>query len=342
MNWNGSAMLKCFLPYLIKYSATDDTGIFVADNSSGDDSVEMMRKEFPDIPLILLERNWGFAGGYNMALRQIEADYYLLLNSDVEVSENWLVPLLSYMDSHPEVAACQPKLLDFKNRELFEYAGAAGGFIDKWGYVFCRGRIFDTIEKDEGQYDKIEHLFWATGACLMIRSADYWRAGGLDDRFFAHQEEIDLCWRLRSRNREIVSVPQSVVYHVGGATLNKSNPYKTFLNFRNNLLMLYKNLPENELNKVMRVRFWLDGLAALMFLAKFQWGDFKAVFRARREFRRLKPEFIESRRENLQRAVTTEIPERAEFSLLWRYHVKRQKTWNAIYLKQSLLKNSER
>ena len=196
--------------------------------------------------------------------------------------------------------------------------------------MFCRGRVFDSIEKDRGQYDTIEPVFWATGACLMVRSADYWAAGGLDDRFFAHQEEIDLCWRMRSRNRGIVCIPESVVYHVGGATLNKSNPYKTFLNFRNNLLMLYKNLPENELKKVMRVRFWLDGLAALMFLMKFHWGDFKAVFRARREFRRLKPEFQDSRQENLQEASITEIPERVNFSLLWRYYAKRQKTYKKL------------
>ena len=330
LNWNGSAMLKRYLPTLIKCSKMEGVQIYVADNASADDSMEMMYREFPDIPTIQLEKNWGFAKGYNMALREIEAEYYILLNSDVEVSEDWLLPLISYMDVHPEVAACQPKLLDFKAPEMFEYAGGAGGYMDKYGYMFCRGRVFDSIEKDNGQYDTIANVFWATGACLMVRSADYWAAGGLDDRFFAHQEEIDLCWRMRSRNRKIVCIPESVVYHVGGATLNKSNPYKTFLNFRNNLLMLYKNLPENELNKVMRVRFWLDGLAALMFLAKFHWGDFKAVFRARREFRRLKPEFRDSREENLQEASITDIPERINFSLLWRYYAKRQKTYNQL------------
>ena len=227
-------------------------------------------------------------------------------------------------------SACQPKLRDFKDPEKFEYAGGAGGYMDRWGYLFCRGRAFETVEKDNGQYDTIAPVFWATGACLMVRSADFWAAGGLDDRFFAHQEEIDLCWRMRSRNRGIVCIPESVVYHVGGATLNKSNPYKTFLNFRNNLLMLYKNLPESELSKVMRVRFWLDGLAALMFLAKFHWGDFKAVLRARREFRRLKPQFADSRRENLEESSTDTIPERVNFSLLWRYYIKRQKTYSSL------------
>ena len=234
------------------------------------------------------------------------------------------------MEVHPEVAACQPKLLDFKAPEMFEYAGGAGGYMDCLGYMFCRGRAFETLEKDEGQYDTIASVFWATGACLMIRSSDYWAAGALDDRFFAHQEEVDLCWRLRSRNRKIVCIPESVVYHVGGATLNKSNPYKTFLNFRNNLLMLYKNLPENELGKVMRARFWLDILAALMFLCKFHWGDFKAVFRARREFRKLKPGFLDSRQENLREASVTDIPERVKFSLLWRYYAKHQKTYGQL------------
>ena len=301
------------MPTLLRCSRMDGVQVIVADNDSKDDSMEMMQREFPEVPLIRLEKNWGFAKGYNMALRQVEAEYYILLNSDVEVTEDWLLPLVSYMDVHPEVAACQPKLRALNNPDEFEYAGGAGGYMDRWGYMFCRGRVFDCIEKDNGQYDTIAPVFWATGACLMVRSADYWAAGGLDDRFFAHQEEIDLCWRMRSRNRGIVCIPESVVYHVGGATLNQSNPYKTF-----------------ELNKVMRVRFWLDGLAALMFLAKFHWGDFKAVLRARREFRRLKPQFADSRRENLEEASTDTIPERVNFSLLWRYHIKRQKTYSAL------------
>lgn len=330
LNWNGSGMLKRFMPTLIRNSQHDGVSIYVADNDSTDDSIEMMQREFPQIPLIRLEKNWGFAKGYNLALRQIDAEYYVLLNSDVEVSENWLRPLIGYMDVHPDTAACQPKLLDLKDRGMFEYAGGAGGFMDKWGYMFCRGRVFDTIEKDNGQYDTIQDVFWATGACLMVRSADYWAAGGLDGRFFAHQEEIDLCWRLRSRSRRIVCIPESRVWHVGGATLNKSNPFKTFLNFRNNLLMLYKNLPQKELDKVMRVRFWLDMLAAVMFLCKFHWGDFTAVIRARREFRRLKPEFQDSRRENLEAASAHDIPERVQLSLLWRYHVKRERTYNRL------------
>lgn len=330
LNWNGKDMLQRYLPVLQKCSDVEGAQIIVADNDSTDASIEMMEKQFPSVPLIRLDRNYGFAKGYNMALRQIEAEYYILLNSDVEVTQDWLVPLVSYMDVHPEVAACQPKLIDLKHPDKFEYAGGAGGYMDKWGYMYCRGRVFDTIEKDEGQYDTIAPVFWATGACLMVRSADYWAAGGLDDRFFAHQEEIDLCWRMRSLGRGIVCIPGSRVLHVGGATLDKSNPYKTFLNFRNNLLMLYKNLPEDELSKVMRVRFWLDSLAALMFILKFHWGDAKAVFKARREFKRLKPQFLDSRMENLEESSLTAIPERADFSLLWRYHVKRQKTYSQL------------
>lgn len=186
LNWNGSAMLKRYMPTLLKYSKMDGVQVIVADNDSKDDSMEMMQREFPQVPLIRLEKNWGFAKGYNMALRQVEAEYYILLNSDVEVTEDWLLPLVSYMDVHPEVAACQPKLRALNNPDEFEYAGGAGGYMDRWGYMFCRGRVFDSIEKDNGQYDTIAPVFWATGACLMVRSADYWATGGLDDRFFAH------------------------------------------------------------------------------------------------------------------------------------------------------------
>ena len=264
LNYNGSQMLRRFLPSVLANSPESE--VIVADNASTDDSVAVMRNEFPSVPLLLLDKNYGFAEGYNRALQQVDAEYYLLLNSDVEVAEGWLAPLLEYMNVHEDVAACQPKLLSQKEKHLFEYAGAAGGFLDRYGYPFCRGRIFDAVESDEGQYDTITDLFWATGAALMVRSADYWSAGGLDGTFFAHMEEIDLCWRLRSRGRRVVCVPSGVAYHVGGATLSKSNPRKTFLNFRNNLLMLYKNLPANELRGVMFVRAMLDYVAATKFL----------------------------------------------------------------------------
>ena len=268
LNWNGCEMLRSFLPSVVRYSKTEGAKIYVADNGSTDASVDMLRQEFPDVHLIILKENLGFAEGYNLALQQVSAEYVMLLNSDVEVTEHWLVPLVSYMDAHPEVAACQPKIRSWRQKELFEYAGAAGGFIDRYGYPFCRGRIMSAVEKDNGQYDTVVPVFWATGAALFIRRKDYLDAGGLDGRFFAHMEEIDLCWRLRARGRMLVCVPQSTVYHVGGATLKKENPHKTFLNFRNNLVMLYKNLPQEELGPVMRVRAVLDYVAALSFLLK--------------------------------------------------------------------------
>lgn len=325
LNWNGCDMLRSFLPSVITCSGADGAVVYVADNGSTDDSVEMLRREFPSVRLILLDRNYGFADGYNRALRQVEAEYAVLLNSDVEVTDRWLHPLAAYMDAHPEVAGCQPKLLSWRDRSAFEYAGAAGGFIDRYGYPFCRGRIMSTVEQDDGQYDAVAPVFWATGAALFIRLEDYWKAGGLDGRFFAHMEEIDLCWRLRARGRLLVCVPQSVVYHVGGATLKKENPRKTFLNFRNNLLMLYKNLPEGELKGVMRVRWLLDQVAALVFLLKGQWPNARAVWRVRREFRRLRPSFRPSREENMEKACTPVIPERTGYSLLLRYYLKGKK-----------------
>ena len=212
LNWNGCGMLRTFLPSVIRYSEGEGIEVCVADNGSTDDSVDMLRREFPSVRTILLEQNHGFADGYNLALQQVDAEYVVLLNSDVEVTEHWLEPMIAYLDTHPEVAACQPKIRSQRQKEYFEYAGASGGFIDKYGYPFCRGRIMGVVEKDEGQYDMILPVFWATGAALFIRRADYLNVGRLDGRFFAHMEEIDLCWRLRSRGREIVCIPQSVVY----------------------------------------------------------------------------------------------------------------------------------
>ena len=318
LNFNGAEMLRAFLPSVVDYSP--EAEVIVADNSSTDASAQVMREEFPAVRYIQLEKNYGFADGYNRALAQVEAEYFLLLNSDVEVTQGWLAPMLEYMDSHPGVAACQPKLLSYKNKKEFEYAGACGGFIDKYGYPYCRGRIFDTVEEDKGQYDSVAELFWATGAALMIRAEDYRAAGGLDGTFFAHMEEIDLCWRLRSRGRGIVCIPQSCVYHVGGATLNKSNPRKTYLNFRNNLLMLYKNLPENELSHVMFVRALLDYVAAFKSLLSGDAAGCRAVLQARRDFRRIKRDYSDLRRENLEKCVEADVKERTSFSILWKYY----------------------
>ena len=330
LNWNGREMLMKYLPSVIQYSR-DEATVYVADNASTDDSLSMLRENFPEVKLIVLDRNWGFAEGYNQALRQIDAEYYLLLNSDIEVTHHWLTPMTEYLDVHPEVAACQPKMLSVFDKDCFEYAGASGGFLDRLGYPFCRGRVFDTVERDNGQYDYQTEILWATGAALMIRSNDYWAVKGLDARFFAHNEEIDLCWRLRIRGRKIVCIPESYVYHVGGGTLPKSNPMKTFLNFRNNLTMLYKCLPDDELKPVMRWRWWLDYLAAWeMLVLKRNVGDFKAVYRARRAFKRWKKDFEADRQEIQSSRQEQTIPERRNFSLLWQYYVKGRKTFSEL------------
>lgn len=330
LNWNGCEMLRSFLPSVVRYSAGGDVEVCVADNGSTDSSVSMLREEFPMVRLILLEQNNGFADGYNLALKEVEAEYVVLLNSDVEVTEHWLEPLADYMDAHPGVAACQPKILSWRDRTKFEYAGAAGGYMDYYGYPFCRGRVMGAVEEDRGQYDVIAPVFWATGAALFIRLADYIDAGGLDGRFFAHMEEIDLCWRLRSRGRGIVCIPQSTVYHVGAATLKKESPRKTFLNFRNNLVMLYKNLPDEEFTSVMRVRVFLDYLAAFQFLLKGQFGNAKAVVHARSEYKRIRTYFQKAREENLQKNRADVIPERIKSSILWQFYVKGQKRFSQL------------
>ena len=320
LNWNGVGMLQKFLPKVVEYSASQDVEVCVADNGSTDESLTWLKTHCPDVRLIVLDQNYGFAEGYNRALQQVQAEYVVLLNSDVEVTPHWLDPLVEYMDAHPEVAACQPKIRSELQKTYFEYAGAAGGYLDKYGYPFCRGRVFETVEEDKGQYDTVQSVFWATGASLFIRLKDYQEVGGLDGRFFAHMEEVDLCWRLRSRGRQLVCIPDSVIYHVGGGTLNKENPRKAFLNFRNNLLMLYKNLPEKELRKVLFIRGILDWVAALVFLLKGERKTAAAVLRARKEFKRIRSDFEDSRVENMRKMVIDNIPERVNYSILWKYH----------------------
>ncbi len=330
LNWNGCDMLRTFLPSVVRYSTGEGIEVCVVDNGSTDDSVNMLHREFPSVRTILLGQNHGFADGYNLALQQVDAEYVVLLNSDVEVTEQWLEPMIAWLDVHSEVAACQPKIRSQRQKEYFEYAGASGGFIDKYGYPFCRGRIMGVVEKDRGQYDTVIPVFWATGAALFIRRADYLNVGGLDGRFFAHMEEIDLCWRLRSRGREIVCIPQSVVYHVGGATLKKENPRKTFLNFRNNLVMLYKNLPQEELNKVMRVRTCLDYVAALTFLLKGDVGNARAVITARKEYKQICSSFSSSREENQRKKTLNPIPERTKSSILWQFYARGCKRFSQL------------
>lgn len=325
LNWNGEKMLSKYLPSVVTCSKGKDFNIYVADNASTDGSMAMLEKNYPQVRTIQLEKNWGFAEGYNKALEKVDAELYVLLNSDVEVTPHWLEPLVDYMDNNPDVAFCQPKLLSERDKGSFEYAGAAGGFIDRYGYPFCRGRMFETVERDNGQYDSTANILWATGACLMIRAKDYWNAGGLDGRFFAHNEEIDLCWRLNIQGRKGACLAESVVYHLGGGTLPKGNPMKTYLNFRNNLTMLYKNLCDEELGGVMRMRFFLDWLAAIQMLVLGRsWGDFKAVAKARRDFRRWKKDFAGDRKkiQANRKKTSDEIPGFSRFSILWRYYVK--------------------
>ena len=278
LNWNGAKLLEQFLPSVIAYS--DEANIYLADNASTDNSIAVIKEQFPSVKIIQNEGNFGFAMGYNVALRTIEEPYYALVNSDIEVTENWLSPILSLFDNEPNIGIIQPKILDYKNKECFEYAGAAGGYIDSYGYPYCRGRIFDTLEKDNHQYEDETEIFWASGACFFIRKEIYRKLNGFDPDFFAHQEEIDLCWRAFNLGYSAKYTSKSVVYHVGGATLNQSNPKKTFLNFRNSLLMLLKNLPSNQLVPILFMRLTLDGIAGIQFIFKGKFAHCFAVLKA--------------------------------------------------------------
>jgi hypothetical protein len=282
LNWNGKSFLEKFLPTVIEYST--DANIYVADNASTDDSVAFLRSKFPSVKVIENDGNLGFAGGYNAALKHLEEDIFVLLNSDVEVTKNWIIPIAMLMESDTSIGACQPKILQYGNTDQFEYAGAAGGFIDKHGFPFCRGRIFNHLENDKGQYDNRREVFWATGACMFVRSSAYKALGGLDDDFFAHMEEIDLCWRMKRAGYKVMVEPFSEVHHVGGGTLSKSNPRKTYLNFRNGLELLIKNLPRKRLISTLLIRMGLDGIAAWKFLLSGQSSDFLAVFKAHMSF----------------------------------------------------------
>lgn len=279
LNWNGKHFLEQFLPALID-SLPDFAELVVADNNSTDDSIPFLKQNFPSIRLILNGENGGFSKGYNQALNQIDATYFCLLNSDILVDKNWIAPIIEMMDADDSIAAVQPKLRSYSDRKMFEYAGASGGFIDKFGYPFCRGRVFDKLENDNGQYDTPMQIFWATGAALFVRRDVFLQLNGLDEDFFAHMEEIDFCWRINNSGYKIMVNPQSVVYHVGGGTLPKNNSFKTFLNFRNNLFLLLKNLPKNRLFITFFCRFFLDQIAAFVFLLKGQFSDFKAVYKA--------------------------------------------------------------
>lgn len=285
LNWNGKDFLQKFLPSVI-LNSKEFADVIVADNASTDQSVTFLEENFPTVRIILNAKNWGFAQGYNEALKHVEAEYYILLNSDIEVSENWIAPVIKLMDSNPEVIACQPLIRSYHSPAQFEYAGASGGFIDAYGYPFCRGRIFQNLEEDLGQYDQPIEVFWATGACMFVKAAKFHELGGFDADFFAHMEEIDFCWRAKHAGYKIMVCPESKVFHVGGGTLPKQSSFKTYLNMRNNISMLYKNLPPQRLVPVFVIRFILDGVAAFKFLADGGFADFWAVVRAHMSFYR--------------------------------------------------------
>lgn len=290
LNWNGEKLLKEFLPSVIAHTPQEKGRVIVADNGSTDNSVAWLRESCPEVELMLFPRNYGFAEGYNRAISAVKDKYKyaVLLNSDVAVSNDWLTPLIDCLDGNPDIAACQPKLLSYREPQLFEYAGASGGFIDRHGYPFCRGRIFATCESDNGQYDTPLTVDWASGAALAVRTDIYLKAGGLDSSFFAHMEEIDLCWRIRRMGMKVAVVPQSRVYHLGGGSLPPSDPRKTYLNYRNNLLMLHKNLPIGVRDKVIFKRMVLDGIAWAKEVATMKWGNASAIVRAHNDFRKIK------------------------------------------------------
>ncbi len=324
LNWNGRPMLERFLPSVVACSG--DAEVVVADNGSTDDSVDFLSRQYPQLRLIRFDRNYGFAEGYNRALAQVEADYYVLLNSDVECTPGWIGPVVEMMEREPGVAVAQPKLLMYDQKDTFEYAGGAGGFIDKYGYPFCRGRLFSTLEKDHGQYDDECDIFWATGACMFVRASVWRELGGLDGDFFAHMEEIDFCWRTHLAGYRVRYCPQSTVYHVGGGTLPKSSPFKTELNFRNNLSMLYKNLPAARRGWVLAMRVWLDCVAALKFLLEGHRGEYQAVRKAHSQYRQLKPALRAKRARNGNHPVSGVY----QGLLLLEYYLLGRKTFTAL------------
>lgn len=325
LNWNGRRLLREYLPSVV---ATTDPAIgrvIVVDNGSDDDSLEVLRNEFPEVETIAFDKNLGFAAGYNKAIEMTRYPYTVLLNSDVRTSQGWLRPLYDFMESHPEVGAIQPKLLSDSDPTLFEYAGACGGFIDRNGYPYCRGRIFADCERDNGQYDTVADIFWATGACLMVRSELYLRVGGLDSRFFAHMEEIDLCWRILLSGHSIKAVPDSKVYHLGGGSLPASNPRKTYLNFRNNLLMLHKNLPDSVRAPKLFKRRLLDTIAWAKFVATLDFKNAAAIVRAHRDFARMRRDY----NVHPDRNLLGERPD-TRINILTSYYLKRKRKYSDL------------
>ncbi len=325
LNWNGRKFLERFLPSVIKYSRAD-AEIIIADNASTDDSIQFLKDNYPQLRIIINAANGGFSKGYNDALFQVDAEYYILLNSDIEVTENWIKPIISLMDSDHNIAVCQPKLLSYSEKEKFEYAGAAGGFIDKYGYPFCRGRLFQSLEIDDGQYNDTCEIFWASGAAMFVRAELYHKFGGLDNDFFAHMEEIDFCWRMKNEGYKIMYCSESVVFHVGGGTLPKNNSKKTYLNFRNNFYLLYKNLPLNKLFIVFTIRLLLDFVAAIKFLTEGGFNDLLAVIKAHFSF------YASLRRNYKKRNSINhkEVSEIYKNNIVWEYYIRGKKLFKEL------------
>ncbi len=323
LNWNGEVLLERFLPSVVKFSG--DATIYVADNASTDGSIEFLEKRYPEIKIIKNSTNGGFAQGYNEALQQVDADIFCLLNSDVEVTEDWLAPIPETFNTLPKAAIIQPKILDLLNKEYFEYAGAAGGFIDQLGYPFCRGRIFQTLEKDEGQYDDTKEIFWATGACMFVRKAVFSELNGFDADYFAHQEEVDFCWRAKNQGHKVYYIGTTKVYHLGGSTLSNMNPKKTYLNFRNSLFSITKNLPIHKAFIIIFIRLLLDGIAAIRFIFQFRFKHFLAILRAHFSFYRQFKRMYKKREKSkfLLKYYTTK-------SIVWSYFVHQVKNFNIL------------
>jgi len=325
LNWNGEKLLEKFLPSILKYSNLPNIEIIVADNASTDNSIDFIKNNYPTIQIIKNKENGGFAKGYNDALKNIDTDIFCLLNSDIEVTENWLQPIITCFENEPETAIIQPKILDYNNKSKFEYAGAGGGYIDKYGYPFCRGRIFNTIENDTAQFNDVKEIFWASGACFFIRSKVFFELNGFDEDYFAHQEEIDLCWRVKNKNKKIKYVGLSTVYHVGGATLKETNPKKTFLNFRNSLFSLVKNLPKKSLFPIIFMRLVLDGIAGIKFMLELKPKHTFAILKAHFSFYKNLNKMLRKRDGNNQKEDYF-LVKRA----VWKYYIFKENTFNKI------------
>lgn len=331
LNYNGVKYLKLFLPNVIEHTKADGVKIIVIDNASTDNSCEFVKSNFPEVQLIVLDKNYGFAGGYNEGLKYVEAEYYALINSDIELTENWLNQMVDFMDANNDVAACQPKVLSYSERNKFEYAGACGGFIDKFGYAFCRGRIVADIEEDKGQYDTEKQIFWATGACFLIRSELFKKIEGFDSDFFAHFEEIDLCWRLQNLGYNIYCLPQSFVYHVGGGTLSYQSPLKLYLNYRNNLYALHKNLPAKYFKRRMLIRLVLDNIAAFRYLFRGEFQNLMATLKAHYHYTK-NLQKLRQKRCILKKRYLNEPSKNVVFnnSIIFNYFIKKKKYFSEL------------